>query len=114
MVPPSQLMRPVTFAALSLMISTSELVQLAASSGSLSTHAPPRWLSIQNFNLPCVPVWSCLQVVPLVVELSQRVSDHMGEQPEGLVDVSDGARRITSDIMGQMLLGEDLGGTRYE
>jgi cytochrome P450 len=56
----------------------------------------------------------CPQVVPLVVELTQRVSDHIAAQPGGVVDVSDGARRITSDIMGQMLLGEDLGGTRWE
>jgi len=55
-----------------------------------------------------------LQVVPLLVELSQRVADHMAQQPGGLVDVSDGARRITSDVMGQMLLGEDLGGTKWE
>lgn len=55
-----------------------------------------------------------MQVVPLVVELTQRVSDHIAQEPGGLFDVSDAARRITSDIMGQMLLGEDLGGTRWE
>ena len=49
-----------------------------------------------------------------MVQLSQRVADHMAAEPGGLVDVSDGARRITSDIMGDMLLGEDLGGTRWE
>jgi hypothetical protein len=28
-------------------------------------------------------------------------------------DVTDGAKRITSDVMGQLLYGEDLGGTRW-
>ena len=52
------------------------------------------------------------QVLPLVLELTKRVSDHMAQHK--LVDVTDGAKRITSDIMGVMLLGEDLGGTRWQ
>lgn len=61
--------------------------------------------------LPC-----CCQVLPLVLELTQRVVDrmHACHQHQQLVDVTDGAKRITSDIMGHLLLGEDLGGTRWE
>lgn len=77
---------------------------------------------------------TALQVVPLLVDLSQRVAKHMALQQQqqqqlssllsaggvrgsssgALVDLSDAARRITSDVMGEMLLGEDLGGTRWE
>jgi cytochrome P450 len=52
------------------------------------------------------------QVLPMVVELTQRVADRMSQHT--VVDITDGAKRITSDIMGHMLLGEDLGGTRWE
>lgn len=48
----------------------------------------------------------------MVVELTKRVAERMSQQQ--LVDVADGAKRITSDVMGDMLLGEDLGGTRWE
>jgi len=53
-----------------------------------------------------------LQVLPLVLELTKRVTARMADTP--LVDVTDGAKRITSDIMGVLLLGEDLGGTLWE
>lgn len=52
------------------------------------------------------------QVLPLALELTKRVADRMAGS--SVVDVTDGAKRITSDIMGSMLLGEDLGGTRWE
>lgn len=58
-----------------------------------------------------------LQVLPLVVELSKRVVDKAAADTAaggGLFDVSDAAKRITSDVMGHMLLGEDLGGTQWK
>jgi hypothetical protein len=75
-----------------------------------------------------------LQVMPLVLELTKRVAtrieeaaaaknDNIDTDPNTsstaaagggvLFDVSDAAKRITSDVMGQMLLGEDLQGTRW-
>lgn len=48
----------------------------------------------------------------MVVELTQRVAARMSQH--SVVDITDGAKRITSDVMGAMLLGEDLGGTRWE
>jgi hypothetical protein len=62
------------------------------------------------------PCCCCCQVLPLVLELTQRVVQRMQASPHQphLVDVTDGAKRITSDIMGHLLLGEDLGGTRWE
>lgn len=54
-----------------------------------------------------------MQVVPLVLELSKRVADHLAKQAPGDVEVTDAAKRITSDVMGQLLYGEDLGGTRW-
>ena len=53
-----------------------------------------------------------MQVVPLVLELTQRAVAHMAQQE--VVDVSDAAKRITSDVMGQLLYGEDLRGTYWE
>jgi hypothetical protein len=50
--------------------------------------------------------------VPLVLELSERVAERMSHHVS--FDVTDGAKRITSDVMGQLLYGEDLGGTRWE
>lgn len=62
------------------------------------------------------------QVLPLVVELAKRAADKAaavtsaaaaaGSVP--LFDVSDAAKRITSDVMGHLLLGEDLGGTQWK
>jgi hypothetical protein len=71
-------------------------------------------------------------VVPLVLELTKRVAARMDAaaaaaaaaadcsdasssvQGGALFDVSDAAKRITSDVMGQMLLGEDLQGTQWK
>jgi hypothetical protein len=67
--------------------------------------------------------------MPLVLQLTKRVAARMdtaaaaaagssnavGSAPAGaLFDVSDAAKRITSDVMGQMLLGEDLQGTQWK
>lgn len=60
----------------------------------------------------CLCVLSCDQVVPLVLELTQRAADHMAQHE--VFDVTDAAKRITSDVMGQMLYGEDLRGTFWE
>jgi hypothetical protein len=73
-----------------------------------------------------------VQVMPLVLELTKRVaariesaaaaagesnspSSSPGAAGAGgvMFDVSDAAKRITSDVMGQMLLGEDLQGTQW-
>jgi cytochrome P450 len=50
--------------------------------------------------------------VPLVLELSQRVADRMAQH--STFDVTDAAKRITSDVMGHLLFGEDLGGVSWE
>ena len=63
-----------------------------------------------------------LQVLPLVLSLSKRAADRMSEVTSAaaaagsdpLFDVSDAAKRITSDVMGHLLLGEDLGGTQWK
>jgi hypothetical protein len=66
--------------------------------------------------------------MPLVLELTKRVAARMdaaaaaagssdsggSTQAGALFDVSDAAKRITSDVMGQMLLGEDLQGTQWK
>jgi cytochrome P450 len=53
-----------------------------------------------------------LQVVPLVLELTQRAADHMAQH--ATFDVTDAAKRITSDVMGHLLYGEDLRGVHWE
>jgi cytochrome P450 len=53
----------------------------------------------------------CLQVVPLVLELTQRAADRMAQH--ATFDVTDAAKRITSDVMGHLLYGEDLGGVSW-
>jgi cytochrome P450 len=56
--------------------------------------------------------WLCLlQVVPLVLELTQRAADRMAQH--ATFDVTDAAKRITSDVMGHLLYGEDLGGVSW-
>jgi cytochrome P450 len=45
------------------------------------------------------------QVVPLVLELTQRVAARMSASG-GVFDITDGAKRITSDVMGHLLYGE--------
>jgi len=46
------------------------------------------------------------------VELTGRVVQRMEQQE--VCDATDVAKRITSDVMGQLLFGEDLKGTRWE
>jgi hypothetical protein len=53
-----------------------------------------------------------LQVVPLVLDLTQRAADHMAQHD--IFDVTQAAKRITSDVMGHLLYGEDLGGVTWE
>lgn len=47
-----------------------------------------------------------------MLELSKRAADHMSNH--GVFDITDAAKRITSDVMGQLLYGEDLRGTHWE
>jgi cytochrome P450 len=53
-----------------------------------------------------------MQVVPLVLDLTQRAADHMAQHDT--FDVADAAKRITSNVMGHLLYGEDLGGVSWE
>lgn len=53
-----------------------------------------------------------VQVVPVVLKLTQRVAMRMAQHQ--VFDVTDAAKRITSDVMGHMLYGEDLRGTHWE
>jgi cytochrome P450 len=52
-----------------------------------------------------------VQVVPLVLDLTQRAADRMAQHD--IFDVTDAAKRITSDVMGHLLYGEDLGGVSW-
>lgn len=63
---------------------------------------------------PCLSVPPALfsQVVPLVLEVSKRAADHM--LGHDTFDITDAAKRVTSDVMGQLLYGEDLRGTYWE
>ncbi|KAF6250905.1 cytochrome P450 [Scenedesmus sp. NREL 46B-D3] len=93
----------------------------------------PYWKAVRQAAAPCFSMSNLKNVMPLVLELTKRVaarmeaaaaaagSDvHSSVQPRAaaagggaLFDVSDAAKRITSDVMGQMLLGEDLQGTQW-
>jgi cytochrome P450 len=53
-----------------------------------------------------------LQVVPLVLDLTQRAADRMAQHTT--FDVTDAAKRITSDVMGHLLFDEDLRATHWE
>jgi hypothetical protein len=53
-----------------------------------------------------------LQIVPLVLELTHRAADRMSQHDS--FDITDAAKRITSDVMGHLLYGEDLRGTHWE
>lgn len=53
-----------------------------------------------------------MQIVPLVCSLTHRAADHMAWHDS--FDVTDAAKRITSDVMGHLLYGEDLRGTHWE
>jgi cytochrome P450 len=53
-----------------------------------------------------------LQVVPLVLDLTRRAADRMAQHAS--FDVTDAAKRITSDVMGHLLFDEDLRATHWE
>jgi hypothetical protein len=53
-----------------------------------------------------------VQVTPLVLELTQRVAERMSHHD--CFDMTTAAKRITSDVMGHLLYGEDLRGTHWE
>lgn len=52
------------------------------------------------------------QVVPLVLRLTQTAAERMSRHPS--FDITDAAKRITSDVMGHLLYGEDLRGVTWE
>lgn len=60
-------------------------------------------------NFVCLPVQ---QVVPMVLLRTKRAADRMAQYDT--FDVTDAAKRITSDVMGELLYGEDLRGTFWE
>jgi hypothetical protein len=53
-----------------------------------------------------------VQITPLVLELTQRVAERMSRHDS--FDMTTAAKRITSDVMGHLLYGEDLRGTHWE
>eukprot|EP00878_Enallax_costatus_P014325 GHUV01014984.1.p1 GENE.GHUV01014984.1~~GHUV01014984.1.p1 ORF type:complete len:220 (+),score=33.31 GHUV01014984.1:428-1087(+) len=81
----------------------------------------PYWKAVRHATAPCFSASNLKKVLPLVVELSKRAADKAAAVTvaasaagqAALFDVSDAAKRITSDVMGHLLLGEDLGGTRW-
>ena len=48
----------------------------------------------------------------MVLGLTQRAADRMAQHDT--FDVTDAAKRITSDVMGHLLYGEDLRGVHWE
>jgi len=48
----------------------------------------------------------------MVLRLTKRAADWMAQHDT--FDVTDAAKRITSDVMGELLYGEDLRGTLWE
>ncbi|WIA20759.1 hypothetical protein OEZ85_005126 [Tetradesmus obliquus] len=87
----------------------------------------PYWKAVRQAAAPCFSISNLKNVMPLVLQLTKRVADRMqaaaaaaatdannsSSAVGGLFDVSDAAKRITSDVMGHMLLGEDLQGTLW-
>jgi hypothetical protein len=57
-----------------------------------------------------------LQVVPMVLEVTQHAAEHISQSlaHHDTFDVTDAAKRITSDVMGHLLFGEDLRGVTWE
>lgn len=70
------------------------------------------WRAVRQAAAPCFSMSNLKQVVPLVLELSQRAADHMSSL--SCFDVTDAAKRVTSDVMGHLLYGEDLRGVTWE
>eukprot|EP00775_Hariotina_reticulata_P009275 gene9275-9440_t len=84
----------------------------------LTSEDSPYWKAVRQGAAPCFSNNNIKKVLPLVLERTlevvARIAAAAAASPGGAVfDVSDGAKRITSDVMGQMLFGEDLGGTRW-
>jgi hypothetical protein len=48
----------------------------------------------------------------MVLDLTLCVSDRLAQH--AIFDVTDAAKRITSDVMGHLLYGEDLRGVHWE
>jgi hypothetical protein len=67
-------------------------------------------LEVVNKEICCVACF--LQVVPLVLDLAERAGDRMAQHAS--FDVTGAAKRITSDVMGHLLYGEDLRGVHWE
>jgi cytochrome P450 len=80
----------------------SSRVRLTSRSPYLSSRWPP----------PTLPLpFPTQQALPAVLDLTQRVAGIIAAAgPDKAVDVADLAKRITSDVMGGLLFGEDLGG----
>lgn len=71
----------------------------------------PMWKAVRNAVAPAFSATSLKQVLPRVVDLVHRSSLRIESAgPGGEVDVADVAKKITSDVMGTLLFGEDLGG----
>eukprot|EP00775_Hariotina_reticulata_P010115 gene10115-10272_t len=76
------------------------------------------WKAVRQGAAPCFSNNSIRKVLPVVLEKTlnvvERIAAVAAANPDNAAfDVSDGAKRITSDVMGQLLLAEDLGGTRW-
>ncbi|GBF98675.1 cytochrome P450 [Raphidocelis subcapitata] len=71
----------------------------------------PVWKAVRACVAPAFSATSLKQVLPSLLDLTHRSADAVAAKgPGGEVDVSDLAKRITSDVMGLLLFGEDLGG----
>eukprot|EP00879_Flechtneria_rotunda_P005512 GHRR01005805.1.p1 GENE.GHRR01005805.1~~GHRR01005805.1.p1 ORF type:complete len:446 (+),score=181.55 GHRR01005805.1:1961-3298(+) len=86
----------------------------------LTAEDGPYWKAVRQGAAPCFSSTNLKKIMPLVLRLTHRVADRMsdaisaGGGSSGTFDVSDGAKRITSDVMGHMLMGEDLQGTLWQ
>ncbi|KAI8464971.1 MAG: cytochrome P450 [Monoraphidium minutum] len=70
----------------------------------------PMWKAVRSAVAPAFSASSLKQALPWVVDCTRRTAARIGAAGPGAeLDVADAAKRITSDVMGSLLFGEDLG-----
>ncbi len=63
----------------------------------------------------CLLSPACLQLFPVVLQLSKAVADELQQAgPATTVNMERISRMLTSDVMGHMLFGMDLGGVSHD
>jgi cytochrome P450 len=92
------------YAALEIGVTPRTPNMLSADDGAL-------WKAVRAAVAPAFSATSLKQVLPRLLDLTRRTAEAVeAAGPGGEVDVADMAKKITSDVMGTLLFGEDLGG----